>query len=127
MSSQKWIVFFTFLALFTFMEEATVFPACKEKILRQLKESITALENCKCSGKSTNFPVKVKQISMEMVSLCNFIAAIRKGILSYYAIGQNRLCETKQADKYQLLYPKLMLLQRLRIESATKVTVSSLA
>ena len=39
----------------------TDFPGCKEKILKQLKETITALENCNCSGKSTNSPVKVKQ------------------------------------------------------------------
>ena len=31
----------------------TDFPGCKEKILKQLKETITALENCNCSGKST--------------------------------------------------------------------------
>ena len=57
MASQKWIVFFTFLALFDFTEEATIFPACKEQILQQLRESITALENCNCSGKSTNSPI----------------------------------------------------------------------
>ena len=62
MASQKWIVFFAFLMLFIFMEEATIFPACKEKILERLKEIITDLENCHdCSGKSTNSPVKVKQ------------------------------------------------------------------
>ena len=61
MASQKWIVFFAFLMLFIFMEEATIFPACKEEVIKQLKESITALENCNCSGKSTNSPVKVKQ------------------------------------------------------------------
>ena len=62
MASQKWIVFFAFLALFTFMEEATVFPACKEQILKQLKETITAVENCDCGGKSSTSPVKLKQI-----------------------------------------------------------------
>lgn len=61
MASQKWIVFFAFLMLFIFMEEATIFPACKEEVIKQLKESITALENCKCSGKSTTSPVKVNQ------------------------------------------------------------------
>ena len=81
MASQKWMVFFAFLTLVISMEEATCtdFPACKEKILKQLKETITALENCNCDGKSTNSPVKVKEkrddqwcfqlICIEMVSL----------------------------------------------------------
>ena len=80
MASQKWTVFFAFLALLISMEATcTDFPACKEKILKQLKETITALENCNCGGKSTNALVKVKQrrddqrcfqlICIEMVSL----------------------------------------------------------
>ena len=82
MASQKWIVFFAFLTLFIFMDEATSYPACKEKILEKLKEIITDLENCNCSGKSTNSPVKVKLrrddqrcfqlICIEMVPLCKY-------------------------------------------------------
>ena len=61
MASQKWMVFFAFLKLFISMEEATCtdFPACKEKILKQLKETITALENCNCGGESTNSLTKL--------------------------------------------------------------------
>ena len=62
MASQKWIVFLAFLTLFIFTEATcTSFPACKEKILEQLKESIAALENCNCGGMSTSSLVKVKQ------------------------------------------------------------------
>ena len=115
MASQKWIVFFTFLALFIFKEDATIFPVCKEKILQQLRESITALENCNCSGKSTNSPVKVKQrrddqrcfqlICMEMVSLneCSLQLFAKRYFPTTPLVKIfDYICETHNpADRYQ--------------------------
>lgn len=83
MASQKWIVFFAFLALSVFMEEATIYPTCKQQIITQLMESINALENCNCSGKSINGPVKVKWVNEHFFHNLNawppyeiFIAAV---------------------------------------------------
>ena len=63
MASQKWIVFSAFLALFIFMSEARVrIPSnCRMGVIEEFKETISATENCHCSGKSPNFPLKVKR------------------------------------------------------------------
>ena len=61
MASQKWIVLFAFLSLFTFMVEVRSSPTCLGEVLQQLDETFTALENISYSGKSPNWPVKVKR------------------------------------------------------------------
>ena len=52
MAAQRWIVFFTFLVMCTFIMEVTPSGVCEQKVIKQLKETIAALENCDCSGKS---------------------------------------------------------------------------
>ena len=141
MASQKWIVFFAFLMLFIFMEEATIFPACKEEVIKQLKESITALENCNCSGKSTNSPVKVKQrrdeqrcfqqICIEMVFF-RYKYSLHLFAKRYFSttplvkILDYVRHTSRRTIKYQQSHPKLIPAQRPRIESVTKETVPSL-
>ena len=63
MASQKWIVFFVFLALFIFMVEARVRTSshCRVGVIDEFKETINAAKNCHCMGKSPNFPLEVKR------------------------------------------------------------------
>ena len=55
MASQKWIAMFAFLALFTFKMEVTGIRRlffCRKQVTREFKETITAVKDCNCSGKS---------------------------------------------------------------------------
>ncbi|KAL9985725.1 hypothetical protein ACROYT_G008163 [Oculina patagonica] len=48
MAAQTWIL--TFLVLFAVMEEANLsLSACKDKVIKQLQDAITALQNCNCN------------------------------------------------------------------------------
>jgi len=60
MASQKWIVLFAFLALFTFEVEVRS-SSCLYRVVQEFKETITVVENCSCIGKSPNCPVKVNR------------------------------------------------------------------
>ncbi|KAL9983041.1 hypothetical protein ACROYT_G005165 [Oculina patagonica] len=52
MVAQRWTVFFIFLVLCTFEAEFKDFGVCKKEIIKQLKDTIAALENCDCNAKS---------------------------------------------------------------------------
>jgi len=64
MASQKWIVLFALLSLFTFMMEIRTSSACLAEVILQLEDTISALQTCENynhSGKSPNCPVKSKR------------------------------------------------------------------
>ena len=85
MASQKWIVLFAILVLFTFIVEARSSTACRLKAIQEFKETLTAVKNCSCTGKSPNCPVKVKRrrdeqrfhkVCIERVSLFQILVVL---------------------------------------------------
>jgi len=54
MASQKWIVLFAFLALFSFMVQARSYSVCQDQVFQEFKKTVTAVKNCSCFGKSPN-------------------------------------------------------------------------
>ena len=76
---QKWFVFFTFLVLFTSMEEASLSSSCKQKAIKSLKETIAALEKC-CDGTSCQGNIAKKSsrnidslLVHYVIALCNVV------------------------------------------------------
>ena len=54
MVSQKWMVLFAFLALFTFMVKGKSSSVCLIQVIQDFQETITAVKNSSCIGKSPN-------------------------------------------------------------------------
>ena len=79
MASQKWIMLFGFLALFTLKVEARTSLSCLVELISQLNQTIARLKNCSCDGKSPICPVKVKPRRRDEQSFHEVLR--RKGLL----------------------------------------------
>ena len=52
MVSQKWMVLFAFLALFTFIVKAKSYSVCLNQVIQEFQETVNAFKNSSCIGKS---------------------------------------------------------------------------
>ena len=71
MAAQRWTVFFTFLVMCTLKVDGASFEVCKQKVIRQLKGAIAALENCDCPGKSLTLSDYLQMIIFNLRLLIN--------------------------------------------------------